>query len=99
VLNLLLNARDATGGDGSILIDTAAVGDRARLTVADTGCGVTSDVRRRMFEPFFTTKASGTGLGLSAVASIVRKLEGTIDVDSELGRGTSISIMLPLAAG
>ncbi len=97
LLNLLLNACDATNGDGLIAIDTAVVGTAARLTVTDSGCGVTPDVKRRMFDPYFTTKPTSTGLGLSSVARIVRNLGGSIAVDSEPGRGTAVSIMLPLA--
>jgi two-component system cell cycle sensor histidine kinase/response regulator CckA len=98
LLNLVLNARDATAGDGLITIETAIVGRTARLTVADTGCGLTPDVQQRMFEPHFTTKRMGTGLGLSSVAGIVQNLGGTIAVHSEPGRGTSVSILLPLAS-
>ena len=69
----------------------------ARLTVTDTGHGVTPDVRARMFEPFFTTKEAGTGLGLSSVAFTVRQLHGTVSVESEPNRGTSITVILPLS--
>ncbi len=98
LLNLLLNARDATNGDGLIAIGTAVVGNAASLTVTDSGCGLTPDVKRRMFDPYFTTKPMSTGLGLSSVARIVRNLGGTIAVDSEPGRGTAVSVMLPLAS-
>ena len=68
----------------------------ARFTVTDTGNGVSPEVRARMFEPFFTTKEAGTGLGLSSVAFTVRQLHGTVSVESEPGRGTSITVMIPL---
>ena len=108
VLNLVLNAREAMGGDGVITIETAVAteppggtrirpGPYARLTVADTGPGMTAAVRERMFGPYFTTKAASTGLGLTSVASTVHELEGAISVESEAGRGTSITILLPLA--
>ena len=111
VLNLVLNAFDAIGGEGAITIETEAVGSPspsrvegvqeapyARLTVTDTGRGVTPDVRARMFEPFFTTKEAGTGLGLSSVAFTVRQLHGTVTVESEVGRSTSITVILPLSS-
>ncbi len=98
LLNLLLNACDATNGDGLVAIDTAVVATAARLTVTDSGCGVTPEVKRRMFDPYFTTKPTSTGLGLSSVARIVRNLGGSIAIDSEPGRGTAVSIMLPLAS-
>ncbi len=101
LLNLALNARDAMAGDGELTIETAVVGDSssgrmdsrhlrlsARLTVSDTGCGLTPEVKGRMFEPFFTTKEAGTGLGLSAVACTVRQLGGSVSVESQPGRGT-----------
>jgi signal transduction histidine kinase len=95
LLNLALNACDAMGGDGVLTIRTAAVDVRARLTVKDTGCGLTPDVQRRMFEPFFSTKPAGMGLGLSSVAFTVRRLHGTVSVVSLPGRGTSVCVVLP----
>jgi signal transduction histidine kinase len=112
LLNLALNARDAMAGAGVLTIETAVVGrpspvgpedarpkDCARLTVSDTGAGMSQVVESRMFQPFFTTKAQGTGLGLSSVAFTIRRLEGTVSVDSEPGRGTSVSVIFPLATG
>ncbi len=110
LLNLSLNARDAMSGQGLLMIETAIAGDLsgslgvgtgqrpyARLTITDTGTGLTPEAKLRMFEPFFTTKTTGTGLGLSSVAFTVRQLEGTIVVDTQPGHGTSISVILPLA--
>jgi two-component system, cell cycle sensor histidine kinase and response regulator CckA len=110
VVNLVLNSFDAIDGTGGITIETEAVrspsssrvegmqdAPYARLTVTDNGRGVPPEVRSRMFEPFFTTKEAGTGLGLSSVAFTIRQLHGTMSVESEEGRGTSITVMLPLS--
>ncbi len=110
VLNLALNSLHAIDAEGVITIETEAVRSPspsrvegmqdvpyARLTVTDSGCGVSPEVRARMFEPFFTTTESGTGLGLSSVAFTIRQLSGTVSVESEPGRGTSITVILPLS--
>ena len=94
----MLNAVDAMPKGGSITLETRHEGDWVLLSIADTGTGIPPDVRRRIFEPFFTTKESGTGLGLSIVSGIISSYGGTIDVDSELGRGTTFTIRLPAAS-
>ena len=96
--NLLLNARDAMPGGGHVQIETARDSARVgwlRLTVADTGQGMPSDVLEKIWEPFYTTKSSGSGLGLSVSARIIREHGGVVDVRSELGRGTTFVILLP----
>ena len=97
-MNLLLNARDAIEGPGTIQVTTArGHGGRhfSLLRVRDTGTGIEPEVKLRMFEPFFTTKAEkGSGLGLSTVYGIVSQAGGTLEVDSMVGFGTTIDVML-----
>jgi signal transduction histidine kinase/ActR/RegA family two-component response regulator len=101
LLNLAVNARDAMPGGGRLRLATSNCSDSRRvlLQVTDTGSGMTDDVKERIFEPFFTTKepGKGTGLGLSTVYGIVNQSGGTIEVDSELGLGTTFTIALPAA--
>src|SRR5262245_44637850 len=97
LINLVLNAVDAMPKGGAIALETRRDGAWVALAVTDSGSGIAPDVRRRIFEPFFTTKESGTGLGLSIVSGIISSYGGTIDVDSEIGRGTTFTIRLPAA--
>jgi len=106
LLNLLVNARQAMPQGGRLIIRLSrdpAVGF-VDLMVRDTGCGMAPDVMRRMFEPHFSTKSGpdetgkgGSGLGLSACREIVEAHQGRIRVESALGKGTAITIRLPLA--
>jgi signal transduction histidine kinase len=97
LINLVLNAVDAMPNGGSITLETRRESDWVVLSIADTGAGIPPEVRRRIFEPFFTTKDSGTGLGLSIVSGIISSYGGTIDVDSDVGVGTTFTIRLPAA--
>ncbi len=95
--NLLNNAFDAMPRGGSVVIWTGVVQGHAAIRVRDTGTGMTEEVRQRALEPFFTTKAErGTGLGLATANSIVRRHEGHLGIDSSLGSGTTITILLPV---
>jgi two-component system, cell cycle sensor histidine kinase and response regulator CckA len=100
VLNLVVNARDAMPKGGTITIRTGAEGATVVLSVADTGVGMTSEVRERAFDPFFTTKANGkgTGLGLSTVYGLVHQSGGEVGVESAPGAGAVFSVRLPRAA-
>ncbi|MFC3990707.1 hybrid sensor histidine kinase/response regulator [Actinoplanes siamensis] len=111
LFNLVINARDAMSEGGVVVVETDYVelaegaaaglpaGRYAQLTVSDTGCGMTPEVRDRLFEPFFTTKPAdrGTGLGLATVYGIVGDAGGTIGVESAPGAGTTFRILLPSA--
>ncbi len=114
LLNLALNGRDAMRGGGRLTIATGNVAaddperpqelaprDYIRVSVGDTGTGMSEEVQAKAFEPFFTTKdvGEGTGLGLSQVYGIVRQSGGTVTISSELGHGTTAAIYLPRAAG
>lgn len=115
ILNLAINARDAMPKGGTLTIATANVpastdvpasrderdGDFVSLTVSDTGTGMPQEVLARAFEPFFTTKApgKGTGLGLSMIYGFVKQSGGHINIATEVGRGTSVVILLPRHAG
>jgi two-component system NtrC family sensor kinase len=98
ITNLLVNAAQAIEGHGTISVMTWQDGDQAILTVADTGKGISQEVIQRIFEPFFTTKpvGKGTGLGLTISYDMVRKNGGEISVESELGKGTTFTVRLPL---
>ena len=109
IVNLAVNARDAMDATGKLLIETANVtlganavgdiqpGDYVRISVTDTGSGMTPDVIDRAFEPFFTTKpvGKGTGLGLSQIFGFAHQSGGEVGIESQLGKGTTVSIYLP----
>ncbi|MDH4082911.1 MAG: response regulator [Nitrospira sp.] len=112
VMNLVVNAKDAMPKGGKLQIETTGVdldhaplyhirpitpGAYVRLSVADSGCGMTPEVQSHMFEPFFTTKeeGKGTGLGLSTVFGIVTQSGGGLDVTSKIGEGTRFDVYLP----
>jgi len=96
-LNLLVNAAHAIETQGTITIRTGADAAQVWVEIADTGKGMTPEIRKRIFDPFFTTKAvgQGTGLGLSLAYSIVKRHHGSIAVDSEVERGSCFRITLP----
>src|SRR5207237_4477286 len=79
------------------LDDDLPEGEYVFIEVADTGSGMDAKTRQRVFEPFFTTKFTGRGLGLAAVLGIVRGHRGAVELESELGRGTTVRVWLPRA--
>jgi signal transduction histidine kinase len=88
------------GGKGAIRITTCREGDLARIDIADTGSGIVETIRSRIFDPFFTTKevGKGSGQGLAIARSIVvTKHHGSLTFESELGKGTTFTIRLPIA--
>jgi PAS domain S-box-containing protein len=98
LMNLCLNARDAMPEGGRLTVETGAAADgaaRVRLTVRDTGQGMTEEVRSRIFELFFTTKERGSGLGLAVIKQIVESFGGWIDVSSRPGEGSRFDVWLP----
>jgi len=104
IVNLVINARDAMPSGGTITIATRNTtadhpedGDFVAISVEDSGQGIAPDVLDKIFDPFFTTKpiGKGTGLGLSQVHGFAHQAGGTVKVESELGRGTKVTILLP----
>ena len=97
ILNIVHNAVQAVNPeDGEVRIAAARSGDRVELSIIDNGCGISKENLSRIFDPFFTTKppGSGTGLGLSIVQELVTAQRGTVRVESELGRGTTVAVSL-----
>jgi PAS domain S-box-containing protein len=113
LLNIFLNARDAMPEGGKLSITTSVTmadahtanqfssikpGQFVLITISDTGHGIEGTIQNRVFEPFFTTKDSGTGLGLSVVYGVVQSHGGFINLESEVGQGTTFSVYLPRAS-
>jgi signal transduction histidine kinase len=97
LFNVVFNAIDAIEKSGTVTFRTSLYDNCARLQVVDTGAGMTEEVRLRCLEPFFSTKDEhGTGLGLGIVYGIIRRHDGSIHIDSAPGKGTTVSISLPL---
>jgi signal transduction histidine kinase/ActR/RegA family two-component response regulator len=99
LVNMVYNAVDAMPSGGEVRVSTQETRERVVVCITDTGTGMTPEVKQRLFDPFFTTKGkAGTGMGLAVSFGIIRRHEGSIEVDSEPGRGTTFRISLPKVA-
>jgi len=96
LVNIVFNAADAVDDGGTITVRSVSRDGKAVITISDTGIGMSEDVRQRCFEPFFTTKGrKGTGMGLATAYGVVRGYGGEIDIQSEVGKGTTVTIVVP----
>ncbi len=100
LVNMVFNAVDAMPAGGTLTLATHETGEHVVVSVSDTGCGMTPEVRSRIFDPFFTTKGkAGNGLGLAVSYGIILRHEGEIEVETAPGRGATFKIKLPIAKG
>jgi signal transduction histidine kinase len=95
ILNLARNGMEAMDAKGVLTLETCEHEDTAQLIITDTGSGIPQSQLKQLFVPFFTTKSQGTGLGMSLCLSIAERHSGTIHVESELGKGTSVIVTIP----
>lgn len=100
-LNIILNAAQAMNGTGDLFVSTEqdATNRHLKIKIRDTGSGIPPEVMKKMFDPFFTTKEKGTGLGLAISYGIVERHQGKIDVETELGKGSTFIVTLPVLDG
>jgi two-component system, NtrC family, sensor histidine kinase HydH len=99
VLNLVLNAEHAMPAGGELILTTRRDGPSVVLEVIDTGVGMAEEVRSRIFDAFFSTRPAGSGLGLPTTRKIIESHQGTIEVQSEPGKGSRFSVRLPARDG
>jgi two-component system NtrC family sensor kinase len=96
-INLILNAGGAMPDGGNLTVSTEAVDNRhLQITFSDSGCGIPDESLEKIFEPFYTTKARGTGLGLAISRQIIEQHRGEIHIDSTVGKGTCVTVTLPI---
>ena len=96
MLNLLINARQATAPGGSVLLRLAREAQSAVIEVTDTGCGIPAERLPLVWQPYYSTKRGGTGLGLAMTRRIIEEHGGSIEIESEVDRGTRVRVSLPL---
>ena len=96
-VNLITNAVQAMADQGTLTLETAVIAGTTQVRVSDTGCGIAPELLNRIFEPFFTTKppGKGTGLGLYNIKSVIQHMNGTIEVESQVGRGSTFTLTFP----
>ncbi len=101
IFNLINNACQAMEDGGELVVETSKQGSEAQFLVRDTGPGIPPEILSQIFEPFFTTKeeGKGTGLGLSMSRSVIESFGGRIEVDSQIGTGTTFKVLLPIYSG
>jgi two-component system, NtrC family, sensor kinase len=95
--NLIINACDAMPGGGTLRVRSAVDGETVQVEIEDTGAGIPPEVLSKVLDPFFTTKEKGTGLGLSVVYGVVERHGGRLAIESEPGKGTTVTVRLPMA--
>ena len=98
IINLMLNAIDAMDdvSEKTIFIETKKEDNSVLLTIKDTGIGIKTEEIGKIFDPFFTTKETGSGIGLSLVFRIMEAVGGSVSVESQEGKGTAVSLKLPM---
>jgi two-component system sensor histidine kinase HydH len=98
LLNLYLNAIESMEAGGELNVDLSANNEtnEIEISVSDNGCGIPKKDLAKVFDPYFTTKSSGTGLGLAIAHNIVEAMAGTIKVKSDPGKGTTVTIKIPI---
>jgi two-component system sensor histidine kinase HydH len=98
LMNLVANAIEATPAGGEVVVEVRAAGEAAEILIRDTGRGMPAETLTRIGTPFFTTREGGTGLGVVLARSVIAQHGGSLRYDSEPGKGTSVSVMLPREA-
>jgi signal transduction histidine kinase len=97
LLNIVINACQAMPDGGTLTLTTASHNEQVEISISDTGIGIPEDVREKIFNLYFTTKEKGSGIGLAQAFRAVQMHSGNIEVESEVGKGTSFKICLPAA--
>ena len=95
-INIIRNALQAMNDRGTVIIQTHNDNDRIVIDIIDDGPGIPKEIQARLFEPAFSTKTDGTGLGLAIVKQTVKDLNGEISLVSEIGKGTTVTMILPI---